>query len=248
MGLAVPQTEMGAIPSNEPDPEIPFAIIDESPLKPKNEAPVFQHRQWWTILMIVAALTLESPISVAASGSEDARDVVKRGTMEVGAATGFWQATTLLGNGRSENRSAAFVLPRLGFVVTDPIGTKWWRGNVEVLLEPLFARFTQPFAAEAAGGSLVVKYNFLSFGRWMPFWDAGAGMVWTNLAPRIQEQSTQFEFVLETGPGVHYFMTDTVTLTMGVRLHHISNGGLGDRNTGINAVLPYVGISVFLPR
>jgi len=163
--------------------------------------------------------------------------------MEVGAAAGFWQATTLLGNGRSENRSAAFVLPRLGFVVTDPLGAGWWRGNVEVLAEPLFARFTQPFAAEAAGGSLVLKYNFLSFGRWMPFWDAGAGMIWTNLAPRVQEQSTQLEFVLETGPGVHYFMTDTVTLTMGVRLHHISNGGLGDRNTGINAVLPYVGLS-----
>ena len=95
---------------------------------------------------------------------------------------------------------------------------------------------------------LHLKYNFLSFGRWMPFWDTGAGMIWTNLAPRIPEQSTQFEFVLETGPGVHYFMTDTVTLTTGVRLHHISNGGLGDRNTGINAILPYVGISVFLPR
>ena len=223
-------------------------VIYEGQFSTKHEAAVCRHRQWWTVLIVLAALMLERPVSVAASGSEDASDVVKRGTMEVGMATGFWQATTLLGNGRSENRSAAFVLPRLGFVVTDPLGAGWWRGNVEVFVEPLFARFTQPFAAEAAGGSLVVKYNFLSFGRWMPFWDAGAGMIWTNLAPRISEQSTPFEFVLETGPGVHYFMTDTVTFTMGVRLHHISNGGLGDRNTGINAVLPYVGISVFLPR
>jgi lipid A 3-O-deacylase len=209
---------------------------------------VSQHRQWRPVLMILVALTLTSPVSMVIAGSDDARHVAKRGTMEVGMAAGFWQATTLLGNGRSQNRSAAMVLPRLGFVVTDPLGAGWWRGNVEVLLEPLFARFTQPFAAEAAGGSFVLKYNFLSFGRWMPFWDAGAGMIWTNLAPRIPEQSTQFEFVLETGPGVHYFMTDTVTFTMGVRLHHISNGGLGDRNTGINAVLPYVGISMFLPR
>ena len=72
-------------------------------------------------------------------------------------------------------------------------------------------------------------------------------MIWTNLAPRISEQSTQFEFTLETGPGVHYFVTDRLTWTMGVRLHHISNGGLGDRNTGINGVLPYVGISFFTP-
>jgi hypothetical protein len=53
--------------------------------------------------------------------------------------------------------------------------------------------------------------------------------------------------VLETGPGVQYFVTDRLTWTMGVRLHHISNGGLGDRNTGINGVLPYVGISFFTP-
>ena len=214
----------------------------------KHQAPVCRYRKWWTALIVLTVLTLESPVRVYASGSIDAGDVVKRGAMEVGVAAGFRHATTLLGNGRSENRSAAFVLPRLGIVLTDPVGSGWWRGNVEVLVEPLFARFTQPFAAEAAGGSLVLKYNFLSFGRWMPFWDAGAGMIWTNLAPRIPEQSTQFEFVLETGPGVHYFMTDTVTLTTGVRLHHISNGGLGDRNTGINAILPYVGISVFLPR
>jgi lipid A 3-O-deacylase len=236
------------MPGRELDSDIPVAIVAASRFEPKIEADVSQHHQGWTVLIILAALTLQSPISVAALESPDARDVVKRGTMEVGVATGFWQATTLLGNGRSQNRSAAFVLPRLGLVVTDPLGTGWWQGNVEVLVEPLVARFTQPFAAEAAGGSLVVKYNFLSFGRWMPFWDAGAGMIWTNLAPRIPEQSTQFEFVLETGPGVHYFMTDTITLTMGVRLHHISNGGLGDRNTGINAALPYVGISVFLPR
>jgi hypothetical protein len=170
-----------------------------------------------------------------------------KGTIEVGLATGYALGTTVVGNAKSANRSAVFVLPRIGMVLTDPLGNNWWQGNVELLLEPVFARFIQPFAAEAAGGSFVLKYNFLSFGRWMPFWDAGAGMIWTNLAPRIPEQSTPFEFLLETGPGVQYFMTDRVTLTMGVRLHHISNSGLGDRNTGINTVLPYFGLSFFMP-
>ena len=72
-------------------------------------------------------------------------------------------------------------------------------------------------------------------------------MIWTNLAPRISEQSTQFEFTLETGFGVHYFLTERLTWIMGARLHHISNGGLGERNTGINGVLPYVGIACFTP-
>ena len=82
----------------------------------------------------------------------------------------------------------------------------------------------------------------------MPFCDAGAGMLWTNLASQITEESTRFEFELETGPGLSYFMTNTMTVTIGMRFHHISNAGIGDCNTGIKAFLPYAGISVFLPR
>lgn len=172
---------------------------------------------------------------------------LQKGAIEIGVATGYAQATTAIGDSPSANRSAVLVLPRIGIVLTDALGSGWYQGNLELLLEPVYARFTRPFTAEAAGGSLVLKYNFLSFGRWLPFWDAGAGMIWTNLAPRIPEQSTQFEFVLETGPGVQYALTTNLMWTMGVRFHHISNGGLGERNTGINAVLPYAGLSWFLP-
>ncbi|MDR4467266.1 MAG: acyloxyacyl hydrolase [Nitrospira sp.] len=196
--------------------------------------------------LVIVVLWIESSGAIAQSSFE-ARDVMTKGTVELGGALGYAQGTTVVGNGPSANRSAVFVMPRLGMVLTDPLGSSWWQGNVEFLVQPLFARFTQPFAAEMAGGSLLLKYNFLSFGRWVPFWDVGAGMIWTNLAPRIPEQSTQFEFVLETGPGVHYFVTDRIIWTMGVRLHHISNSNLGDRNTGINGVLPYIGLSFLTP-
>ena len=115
-------------------------------------------------------------------------------------------------------------------------------------LEPLYAHYFKPFGATAAGGSLLFKYNFLAFGRWMPFWDVGLGMLWTNLAPRIPEQSTPFNFVLETGPGVQYFATEKLALTIGVRYHHISNARIGDRDLGLNSILAYMGISVFLPQ
>ena len=196
--------------------------------------------------LVIVVLWIESSGAVAQSSFE-ARNVMTKGTVELGGALGYTQGTTVVGNGPSANRSAVFVMPRLGVVLTDPLGSSWWQGNVEFLVQPVFARFTEPFPAEAAGGSFLLKYNFLSFGRWVPFWDVGAGMIWTNLAPRIPEQSTQFEFVLETGPGVHYFLTDRITWTMGVRLHHISNANLGDRNTGINGVLPYIGLSFFTP-
>lgn len=68
-----------------------------------------------------------------------------------------------------------------------------------------------------------------------------------NLALRVPERSTPFEFILEMGPGVYYFVTDRIIWTMGVRFRHISNANLGDRNTGVNGILPYVGMSFFTP-
>jgi len=180
--------------------------------------------------------------------SPDARDILRRGTIEVGGVVGFWQALDRPFQGLSANRSALFIKPKIGMVVTDEIQAGLLTGNLEVLVEPFFARFTQPFSAEAAGGTLVFKYNLLSFGRWMPFWDAGVGMLWTNLAPRIPEQSTPLNLVVETGPGVQYFMTEQTTLTLGVRYSHISNADTGERNIGLNAILPYAGLSWFLPR
>ena len=199
--------------------------------------------------MVLGAMVVWIDGGVAgAESSFAARDVVTRGAIELGGAVGYAQATTAIGNGASSNRSAVFVMPRVGMVLTDPLGSGWYQGNVEFVVQPVFARFINPFAAEAVGGSFILQYNFLSFGRWMPFWDVGAGVIWTNLAPRIPEQSTQFEFELGTGPGAQYFVTDRISWTMGVRLHHISNANLGERNTGINGVLPYVGVSFFTPQ
>lgn len=182
--------------------------------------------------------------------SPSARDILKRGTIEVGGVVGFWQALRFpfQESSSNPNRSAVFIKPRIGMVVTDEIPAGLLTGNLEVLAEPVFAHFTQPFPAESAGGTLVFKYNLLSFGRWMPFWDVGTGMLWTNLAPRIRELSTPLNFVVETGPGVQYFMTEQTTLTIGVRYNHISNADTGERNIGLNAILPYAGLSWFLTR
>jgi hypothetical protein len=165
--------------------------------------------------------------------SPNAREILKRGTIEAGGTVGYWQAWLFPSEEHSTNRSAVFIMPRIGMVVTDELQAGRLTGNIELLMEPFFAQLTHPFAAEAAGGLWVIKYNLLSFGRWMPFWDAGAGMLWTNLAPRLPEQNTPFNFVLETGPGVQYFMTARTTLTFGVRYSHISNAGTGQQNLGL---------------
>ena len=180
------------------------------------------------------------------SAAVEAQHIINAGTIELGIQSGYWQAFTGLGNASSSNRSAVFVLPQIGLVVTDKIEAGYFSGAIEVLAEPVGAHFFEPFSASLAGFSIVGRYNFLAFGRWMPYWDFGMGVSWTDLAPRIPEESTPFEFLLETGPGLQYFITQDFAITGALRLHHISNAGIGTRNTGINAILGLIGVSYYL--
>ena len=205
----------------------------------------FKREQFF--IEMTAVLLMLLMVGTTWGADVDARNRVTKGTLEFGFLTGYWQGNNAFGNEPSANRSAVYFLPQLGLVLTDEIGSGWTSGNVEVLIEPLAAHYYQPFSASAFGGSLMVKFNFLDFGRWMPFWDGGAGMLWTDLGPRIPEQSTQFNFVLQTGPGVSYFVTENTAVTVGIRFHHISNAGIGERNIGLNGCLFNVGISFFSP-
>ncbi|MDT7043530.1 acyloxyacyl hydrolase [Candidatus Nitronereus thalassa] len=202
---------------------------------------IFWHR-WLGILLLLGILSSIPAHSLAAV---EAQNVIKFGTIELGIQSGYWQAFTGLGNAVSSNRSAVFVLPQIGVVVTDKIEAGYFSGAIEVLAEPVGAHFFEPFSASLAGFSIVGRYNFLAFGRLMPYWDFGMGVSWTDLAPRIPEQSTPFEFLLETGPGLQYFLTQNFALTGALRLHHISNANIGSRNTGINAVLGLLGVSYY---
>ncbi|HMS85267.1 MAG TPA: acyloxyacyl hydrolase [Nitrospira sp.] len=178
--------------------------------------------------------------------SPDARAILKRGTVEAGGVVGYWEEFLFPTEAHSSTRRGILVMPRVGMVVTDEVEAGVLSGNLAVQLEPVYGRFKNTFTGHAAGAAMVVKYQLLSFGRWMPFWDVGVGVLWTDLAPRIAEDSSQVNFSLETGPGTQYYLTARTALTLGVRYHHISNAGIGTRNLGLDAVLPYGGISWML--
>ena len=113
---------------------------------------------------------------------------------------GYWEEFLFPTEAHSSSRRGILVMPRLGMVVTDEVDAGVLSGNLEVLLEPVYGRFKNTFTGHAAGASLVVKYNLLSFGRWVPFWDVGVGVLWTDLAPRIAENSSQVNFALRQDP------------------------------------------------
>lgn len=202
------------------------------------------------VIALLASWAGLTPLCWAQSDnlSPDARAILKRGTIEVGGAVGYWDEFLFPTEAHSANRRAIFIMPRIGVIMTDEMDAGLLSGNLEVLVEPFYSRFQNSFSADMVGASLVAKYNLLSFGRWMPFWDVGVGVLWTDLAPRIVEDSNQVNFALQTGPGIQYFATTRMALTLGVRYHHVSNAGIGERNLGLDAVLPYAGVSWMLSR
>ena len=87
---------------------------------------------------------------------------------------GYLQGVIMV-SGDSADRSAFHLILQIGTIVTDQLGSGYLSGNLTLMLEPLYASYVRPFRATAAGGAFVVEYNFLSFGRWMPYWDMGEG-------------------------------------------------------------------------
>lgn len=70
-----------------------------------------------------------------------------RGPIEAGGTVGYWQAWDFPTEQLSANRSAVFIMSRVGMVVTDKVKAGMPSGNVELLVEPVFAHFTHPFSA-----------------------------------------------------------------------------------------------------
>jgi len=59
--------------------------------------------------------------------------------------------------------------------------------------------------------------------------------------------SSHFNFTPEIGLGVAFFLAPKRALTLGYKLHHISNAGVGRSNPGMNSHVIYAGFSFFTP-
>jgi hypothetical protein len=112
---------------------------------------------------------LLAPIQCLAESTDvaNARDILKRGTLEAGIAAGLWQAVDVVHDPPSTNRSAIFVMPKIGIIISDEFNLGLLSGNLEMEVEPQFARFFKPFGAEAVAGVGFLKYNLLSYGQWV---------------------------------------------------------------------------------
>jgi hypothetical protein len=88
------------------------------------------------------------------------------------------------------------------------------------------------------------EYKFVApTRRWAPFVKAGAGFSVGNFNDAAVEISTNFEFILDAGAGLEYFLDDNKSVTMSYHLWHLSNSNIERPNIGLNAHLFEVGFS-----
>ncbi len=100
-------------------------------------------------------------------------------------------------------------------------------------------------AVHAAGSAPIgVQVNFRPQRRLQPFASISGGCLY--FAEKIPDRfGTQFNFTADLGGGIQILSPSHQALTIGYKLHHISNAERGDINPGFDSNLFYVGFSLF---
>jgi hypothetical protein len=71
--------------------------------------------------------------------------------------------------------------------------------------------------------------------RMQPYGIVNAGFLMATQSVPIVN-ATRFNFTVETGVGIEWFLRDRRSVAFDVRYHHTSNGGRGDNNPGIDNI------------
>lgn len=170
---------------------------------------------------------------------------ISAGTRELtlSGAYGLRHAT-----GDAAETDALQLLPHFGYFPAAERGPGWLRGTLEVLVEPTLVRLDGPATAWLWGLGTLTRWVFTTSPRIHPYVEAGVGVLWGR--PRLPESNCGVNFVLQGGAGALLPVTDRTAITLGYRLHHISNGNAcepDDRNVAINSSLFLIGLTYFFP-
>ena len=133
---------------------------------------------------------------------------------------------------------------RLGYMLTNPSGSNYLRGNFEVLGSLFGGAIFEGEGNYVSGMTCWMRYNFVPFeSRFVPFVEGGLGLTQTDLDRRIEGQS--FNFNLNLGVGVRCFVARNWSVNLDYRYQHISNAYLSHHNLGVNACGAVLSVSYF---
>jgi hypothetical protein len=163
-----------------------------------------------------------------------------RGATELGLSAGAGLGVPVFGGG--DHHDWGMGMAQYGWVLGEVVGLgHWYRGNWELVGEFFGGRQFHPDSAYLVGLAPLLRYDFATGSRWVPFLDLGGGVTATDI--RDGDLSTTFEFNLQAAAGTRLFLRDNLALTFQARFLHISNSGIDLPNSGLNNVTFLLGMT-----
>jgi lipid A 3-O-deacylase len=146
--------------------------------------------------------------------------------------------------GGKEAHHLALVNLTYGHMLSHVLGEgHWYRGNPEIRVELFTGAQFSPSSEWLVGLTPHLRYDFATGTHWIPFGDLGAGVTATGIGP--PDLSGTFEFNLQAGGGVQWFLKQDLALTLDVHYFHLSCAGIHSPNLGLNGVTGMLGIAFF---
>ena len=196
----------------------------------------------WSPWIVMGTLVLSGVVSTGAFAFDPEAEFAK-GTTIVGVQIGGGVQNNIADDSAISGISFLNVTPRLSHLPFEPFGSGWLRSAIEPGLEGWFQYYVEPRVFTAEGLKAALRYHFIGVAPLVPYLEVSAGAGATNL--NVPEIRSHFTFILEGGAGISYFITPAVALNLGYRLQHLSNGGTGHPNRGVNSNTGVLGVSYF---
>ncbi len=134
---------------------------------------------------------------------------------------------------------------RYGWILTRPHGPGFLKGRFEYALDaiPVFMVFQPGNTAYGVGfNPLVLKWNFATRGRIVPYLELSGGVLRTS--HDVPTGTNDVNFTPSAAFGTH-ILREKYNWSVELRYLHISNAGLDVHNSGINTIQVRLGIGKF---
>jgi hypothetical protein len=197
-------------------------------------------------LCLSGLLFLNLPHALAGTISESPGKAVVTGPTENPDYITGWQGDFILTQGYY---NSSFVpsprKPIFAFAETDVqlgymlpvIGSSFYRGNFEGLMNLFIWPSTRETSGVLGGGALGLHYNFVQPGwRFVPYLGGSMGLSGNNLYRDLDQRiiGGPFAFVLQANAGARYFINQHFGLIIEGGYQHVSNADIYPRNVGLN--------------
>jgi lipid A 3-O-deacylase len=145
-------------------------------------------------------------------------------------------------NGRTSFIGVFDAGARFGWVLTDPHGPGFLRGNFEYAVDviPVYAIFQENTVYGGGFNPVVLKWNFAGGRRLSPYAEIHGGTLFTT--SEVPLGTSNVNFTSGVGGGFQVPLHGDKRLDLSVHYYHISNAGLATPNPGINTIQFRVGL------